>query len=260
MPHESAKAHSISLAFCVGSQRRLTVAPDRDEDPSFGGNAHRGIRVVQSGEQRASCAIAVAALDPKGPLTGGGERQVRREKLRRAPFEAESEKAGARQDDRVAFSGVDFPQAGVDVASQRDHHDIRTAGQKRKRTAQTRRAHARPCRQGLERPMPRSDENVARVFAFGYARDDEAWRQCARNILDRMHREVRALFEERLFDLFDEEAFATDIGQRPVLDTVSARDDLQLVKIDRRVYSAQIQNERAALGESQRGAPGRVST
>ena len=69
-----------------------------------------------------------------------------------------------------------------------------------------------------------------------------------------MNREVRAPVEERFFDFFDEEALAADVAERPILDTVAGRDDLELARLEARRRGPKAFDERAALRESERGA------
>src|SRR5271165_4752262 len=110
--------------------------------------------------------------------------------------------------------------------------------------AQARGAHASPRWQGVERPMPRRDEGVARVFARRHTSDDEAFGKDGRKVFYGMNGEIGVAVEERLFDFLDEEALSTDFGQRSILDAVAAGDNLQLACLEGRVACAQRSDER----------------
>jgi len=166
-------------------------------------------------------------------LARGGKRNLRRKDLRGSFFEAEPNETRACKDDGVVFAGIHLSQARVDVATKDLHHEVRPVGAKRSLPAQTRCAHARPLRKTIEPSMARRHENVAGILPLGDAREHESRGEPARHVFHGMNREVGASVQKRLFDLLDEEAFATHLGQGPILNPIARRHDLELVKTER---------------------------
>ena len=74
--------------------------------------------------------------------------------------------------------------------------------------------------------MPRRDEHVTGILALRDARDEQPLRKHARHVLDRVDGEIGAPLQERLLDLLHEEALASHLGQRAVLDLVAGGDNL----------------------------------
>src|SRR5690606_22825912 len=64
-------------------------------------------------------------------------------------------------------------------------------------------------------------EGVARILARQDGREPEGPRQHHRDILERMHREVRPALEQRMLELLDEQRLAADLVERPILDPVA---------------------------------------
>ena len=105
--------------------------------------------------------------------------------------------------------------------------------------------------------MARRDDHVARIFAPRHARDREPAGEHAGHVLDRVDREVRAPFEQRLLDLLHEQTLSADLGERAVLDLVAGGDDLLFDELEIGAERLDARDERAALrqgeGASARG-------
>ena len=65
------------------------------------------------------------------------------------------------------------------------------------------------------------DKGIAGLFTFHHRGHKQAFGEFHRYILDRMRGDVGAAFQHALFQFFDEQALATDLGQRGVQDFVA---------------------------------------
>ena len=82
---------------------------------------------------------------------------------------------------------------------------------------------------GAERQIGQlaAHHGVARIFTLGDRRQHEAFGQFGGQVLQAVHGQVGAAVEQRLLDLFGEEALGADLGQRDVGDFVAGGfDDL----------------------------------
>ena len=69
--------------------------------------------------------------------------------------------------------------------------------------------------------MPIRDESIAGVGPLEHTGELERVRQFHRHVLERMHRQLGATVEQREFEFLGEQAFAADVGERPILDLVA---------------------------------------
>jgi hypothetical protein len=76
------------------------------------------------------------------------------------------------------------------------------------------------------------DNHVAGVFALCNATEMEPTRKFGWHVFERMHREVGAPLDERLFDLLDENALATNFAQSAILNAIPGGGDVQFLDID----------------------------
>jgi hypothetical protein len=171
--------------------------------------------------------------------------------LGRPVFEAEPNKACTCQNDGIALAGVHLAQARVDVSAKHLHDEVGPIGTKRRRSAQTRSSYARAQRKVVERAVARRHEDVAGVFPLWDAGEHKSGRKLARHVLHRVDGEVGAFVEQSLFDLLNEEAFAANLCEGPVLNPIAGRHDLELGKAKSGHRRAELTGERAALGKRQ---------
>ncbi len=77
-----------------------------------------------------------------------------------------------------------------------------------------------PGGQRVETRAGTSHDHVAGVHALGKTLDGKRRRELRRYVLRRVHGEVGAAVEQRLFDLLDEQTLAADLAQGAILDSV----------------------------------------
>ena len=171
--HEGPEAKGVAEALGMGPEGGLAVASQRLEHPPLGSHAGGRRGVVQAQQQGPGLGVVRAAFDAQRTLSYRGQRDLRGEDLGGPTLEAEAHQAGACQDDGVALAGVDLAQPGVDVAPQRDDLEVGPPGLEGNLAAQAGGTHPRPFRQGVERPVPGGDQDVARVLATGDAGDEQ---------------------------------------------------------------------------------------
>ena len=86
-------------------------------------------------------------------------------------------------------------------------------------------ADASPRRKRGERYAGARDEHVAGVGALGDGGQPQAGRQRRGQVFHGMDGAIDASGQQRLFDLLDEEPFATDVGERAVDEAIAGRLD-----------------------------------
>src|SRR5690606_10724269 len=92
---------------------------------------------------------------------------------------------------------------------------------------------------------------VARILPKRETADEQARRELGRDVLQRMHREVRPPLEQRLFDFLDEEPLAANRGESPILNAIAGRRERDLLDTEPRMHLDQLGHERARLRERQ---------
>jgi hypothetical protein len=149
----------------------------------------------------------------------------------------------------------ELAEARVDVAAQRLDDRVWTKAKDREAASQARRTDAHALRQRGERrrEVATHQEHVARIGALGHADDAQSVGLLRGQVLHRVHRDVGAALEERLFDLANEQALAADLVQRSILDAIAGGDHLQLLDLEAGVLRHERADERAGLGEGKGG-------
>src|SRR5690606_17282744 len=102
-------------------------------------------------------------------------------------------------------------QPRVHVAAQRPYLQPGPPRPDLRGPAQARRAHDGAVGKRREVGMAIRYEGVARILARQDGREPEGPRQHHRDILERMHREVRPALEQRMLELLDEQRLAADL-------------------------------------------------
>ena len=100
------------------------------------------------------------------------------------------------------------------------------------------------------------DQGVADIGARQEARERQALRQEGRHVLGRVNREIDPAVDQRLLDLLGEQAFAAEIGERPVAHEIArGADDHDLDRVVRDVVRGGERGLRGAgLPERKRAA------
>ena len=137
---------------------------------------------------------------------------------------AQALEAGGGQQNRVVLAFVELAQARVEIAAHGFHLEIWPE------LAQLRGAAKRTGADlGAYRQIGQlaAHYGVARIFALRDRGQHEAFGQFGGQVFQTVHGEVGAAIEQRLLDLFGEEALGADLGQRDVGDFVAGGlDDL----------------------------------
>ena len=119
----------------------MATGPQRGEQGPLrhDGGAGEGTRdlVEQAGDER-----IFPALDAQGPLPNGPKHLGRSQGERNAVSQLEALQPGGREDEGVVFSGVEFAEAGLDIAADFGELQIGTQVQQLGLAAEAPRAHA----------------------------------------------------------------------------------------------------------------------
>ena len=176
-------------------------------------------------QQRADRIIG-AAFDADGTLAHRRQHLVDLEDRAAGGLKAQAVQAGARQQGRVDLARLELAQAGVEIAAQGRHAQVRAARQQLGAPAQRDRADHRSVRQPVDPAGTRArDQHVARIGPRQHRADRKARRQPGRQVLHRMHREIDPAVEQRRLELLAEQPLAAELGERPVDHEIAGRAD-----------------------------------
>src|SRR5690606_31383540 len=107
------------------------------------------------------------------------------------------------------------------------------------------------------RPAGRNDQGVARILAGGHGHEHQSFGRPGRNVLERMHSEIRAAIQHRAVDFLREETRVTDLREWHVRDAVARGGDDFDVDAHLGVCVAQQRLNVPGLPERERTAAGR---
>ena len=209
------KARSV---FRRGARRtrrgRLAVALERQSTPRSRRPARGRVQVVHHGEDARRLASSSCTRSRARPAPPPGARPQATGPRWLALAEPEAHEPRAGEDDRVEFAGVDLAEARIDVAA---HGDDSRSGRAAAATrsgagCSSRRAPPAGARRASRASARRGRR--ARRPAEGRSTRARPGREDARDVLDRVHGEVRAAVEQRLLNLLHEETLAADLRER----------------------------------------------
>ena len=164
---------------------------------------------MQGRQQLMRRRIARAAFDPDDALANGRDEFFRIEAFSDAISKTEACKSRVREQDRVVILLVELAQARANVTAQILDDQIGTKRPQLRLASQARRAHASAMWQGIEIGVTVGNKGIARVFAFEEGRQFQSIRLLRGDVLHRMHRDIGAAFEHRLFQFLHEQSLAT---------------------------------------------------
>ena len=123
---------------------------------------------------------------------------------------------GHGQKGRHGHALVQFAHPGLHIAAEFDQLQIRPAQFQLRPPPQRGRADHRALRQIGQAGKARRNKAIAHIFARQIAIQHQPVRLDGRHVLHRMHGDVDAAVQQRLFDLAREQAFAANFFQRLV--------------------------------------------
>jgi hypothetical protein len=129
--------------------------------------------------------------------------------------------ARCRQHNARVLTFIKFAQTRVQVATQGLDLQIGPQGPQQHGAAQARCAHHSTLRQVFQTGVLRRNPSIPRVFALHHAGQLKALGHVHGHVLERVHRDVRVALLQRHFQLLDEQALATHLGQAAVQDLVA---------------------------------------
>ena len=202
--------------FGERGHRHVATAVQGQVEGALGFDHGPGRGVLEHGDPCRGARIAQSGLHRHHRL--GRRRQPVRRRQARADtrLQAQPLQAGTGQDDGVVLSGIQFGQAGVDVAAQVAQLQVRAACAQLRLAAQRGGADHRAGRQRIDAVKIVADEGVGRIGALQHRRQAEARLQLHRHVLERVHGAVGLTALHCQLQLLQEQALAADGRQRAV--------------------------------------------
>ena len=155
--------------------------------------------------------VSLPRLDGQRALPRGRQHLQRVENLGGLVEATEAGQPGAGEDDRVVHTLTDLADPGVHIAA--DVGDLQTEAEGVQLGGSTRRAGADPaaCGELAEGQPVAGDDHVARVLAERYGGERDAGGRLGRQVLQRVHRDVDAVVQQRLAEGADEDSGAAEL-------------------------------------------------
>lgn len=152
-------------------------------------------------------------------------------------FHAQTPQSGQRQKRRIAGSGPQLVQTGLDIAPQQTEPQIRPNMQHLRLTPHGRTADQRSLGQTVIRPLRihrhgpvPQDQRITRIFALERTRQHKPRRQVGFQILEAVDREIDPPGHQRLMDFLGKETLAPDFRQTLRLIAIALGADLVFLK------------------------------
>src|ERR1700730_385590 len=134
---------------------------------------------------------------------------------------AEAIEAGFREHDRIVFAALDLAQAGVDIAAKIADVEIRADVPQLGLAAKTAGANPGTLPQVRKRGTVAGDKAVSHILTAADCGKREVGRHLRGNVLNAVDGDVDGLFEQRVFQFFDEDPLAADLRERRLLELVA---------------------------------------
>ena len=209
--HPRAQAQALAFELGIGGQRHAAAAAEHPADGTFGAHADPGVRMVQGAQPGFQIDATGTDLDGQRALARGGQHVGRRQHAADPLGQPQAFESGGGQHDGSILAGIEPGEPRVEIAAQCPHHESWIHASDLRLTAQAGGADDSARRQACQIGISSGDESVARIVARKSGCQREFGRQVDRHILQRMHRQVGAAFEQRAFQLLDEQTFAADL-------------------------------------------------
>jgi hypothetical protein len=199
MRQQTAQMNRVAGNFRVATDRRFARTVEHGEERALAGQRRECIGVIDARQNLARPQIAFARLDGDGALPGRRQKFRDLHNMRRVRLKPEALHAGERENGGVHLAGVQLGEPCCDIASQRHDAQVGPDALGDGLTARRRGAERGALRQVGEGRRLAADEDVARIFALQAGRQHQAGLGNRRHVLGRMHGEVDAAVEQRLF-------------------------------------------------------------
>ena len=206
--NQSTKLHRVAGNRCVPRNRSPAGAVERCEERSFASNGRRRVGVIDVREDGANTFVVLTRLNADRALCNSRKKFVGTHNVGGVFGQPKASKPGKRKKCGIDISRIELAQPRVDIASQRQHTQIRPRTLGDRLPARRCGAEARALRQFGERTRLAADEHIARIFTFETGRQYQPARQQRRHVFRRVHRKVDVAGQQRLLDLFGEQALA----------------------------------------------------
>ena len=213
-------------------------------------------RVIKRGEQRHQPRIATIALHRHRALRRGRQPLRRLQARDDALAQTQTLQAGHGQHDGVVATVVEFGQPGVDVTAQVEQFQVRSQRAQLRLATQRRGPDPRTDRQRVQRGVQVGDEAIGWIVAGQHRRQREGFVQFHRHILQRVHGAVGLTAQHGQLQLLQEQALATDGGQRTVEHFVAAGAHRHQFHMQAGMGLAQAVGDVFALPEGERALAG----
>src|SRR6267154_731828 len=195
-----------------GAERNLAAAFQRGEQSAFGDYGGARFRIIESAEDIGGFVVGEAAFRGDCALAHGGEKNIGCESFGYAIAPAQAVQAGFGQEDGVVLAALRFAETSVDVAAKIAHIEVGTNVAKLRLAAQAAGTDARALAKSSKRGAAGRNQAIANVFAAEDGGKLEARGNFGGNVFDAVDREVNRFVHQRVFEFFDENTFATNLG------------------------------------------------
>src|SRR5262245_6880585 len=206
--HERPQAQVLAALFRERAKRNRAAAAESAAHGALSAHAERHRCVDERRKQRGDVRSRLEAFDAERALAGRRQAVLRVEARADALAQAEPDQSGDRQDHGVVLAAVELGEARLDVATQQLRLQVWMALEYLRRTPQAGSSYHRSFRHFPERRKLRGDKRVSWILALEDGGDAEARRQLGRQVLHRVHRELRAAVGQRVLQLLHEQALA----------------------------------------------------
>ena len=157
-------------------------------------------------------------------MAHGRAHDVRRQLLRDAVAPSHALQACGGQNNGVILAFIELAQASIEIAANRIDRQVGPMHADLRGTAKGTGSHLRSRR---KLGQPASHHCIQRILPGRGGSQSEPFRKGRGKILEAVNGEIDAAFEQRVLDLFREQAFAADLSQGNVGDAVAGGfDDL----------------------------------
>src|SRR5690606_18252317 len=222
---QPAQPQLVAAAFGITGDGHLTTALQATVQRPLGQHTAGSDVIMQGFNQFLNRTVVIvithAPLNTQRALTTGRQGLFGGNKRCNTILHFHAQQAGGGQNNGVELTGIQLAQPGLDVAAQAFDDQIGALLLDLTLAAQAGSAHHRALRQLFNGFIAVGDKGILRVFTRTDYPQFQPFRELHRYVFHGMHGDVGAAIQHGGFQLFYEQAFAADFGQRHIQNFVA---------------------------------------
>ncbi len=209
--HASIKDQFSVLEPAPCTKRKPTAALQSCQHCPFRGDRQSCVLIHKFVEERKLVRVRREEFNSQRTLSDGWQHNFGWQNFGDPRLSAQPVESRLREDHCVALACLHLAQARIDVASHLYDFEIGAELKELRRAPQTARPDPRTLRQLLQQFTVPRDERIARIFARKHNRESAEIGQLRGDILHAVHSQVRAAFNQRVFEFFGEDPANPDL-------------------------------------------------